>query len=125
MATDLNYIPFKLQEYERSKAGTWEHFGEDSPLVISCRILLQQLLGWPWYLLTHITAGPESSPRKSRGWWDNSHFMPSSSLFHSLDPGTLLYLTWGFCPWCLVLLPSARSSVPPRLSEFMYYHECG
>lgn len=45
------------------------------------RILLQQVIGWPWYLLTHITAGPRSSPRPSRGWWDNSHFLPSSSLF--------------------------------------------
>ena len=54
---------------------------EDAPIVVLLRILFQQLAGWPWYLITHITAGPNSSPKKSRGWWDNSHFLPDSSLF--------------------------------------------
>ncbi|KAI1115599.1 delta-12 fatty acid desaturas-like protein [Nemania sp. NC0429] len=83
MAADLNYVPLTRAEYDRSQVGrmAWQDLGEDSPAMVSCRILLQQLLGWPWYLLSHITAGPESSPRKSRGWWDNSHFLPSSSLF--------------------------------------------
>ncbi|KAI1152126.1 delta-12 fatty acid desaturas-like protein [Nemania diffusa] len=106
MATDLNYVPFTLKEYEHSLAGTWEHFGENSPLVISCRILLQQLLGWPWYLLTHITAGPDSSPRKSRGWWDNSHFMPSSSLFRPSESWDIVVSDLGLFSMvsCLIAL---------------------
>ncbi|KAJ8132721.1 hypothetical protein O1611_g902 [Lasiodiplodia mahajangana] len=87
MSTDLNYVPFTLSEYELSLAQrlTADHMGEDSPIVVSCRILVQQVFGWPWYLLTHITAGRESSPRRSRGWWDNTHFLPSSSLFRKSE----------------------------------------
>ncbi|KAI1384256.1 fatty acid desaturase-domain-containing protein [Hypoxylon trugodes] len=83
MSTDLNYVPFSKIEYKESfrKKVDLEHMAEDAPVVVFLRIVLQQILGWPWYLLTHITAGPNSSPRKSRGWWDNSHFLPTSSLF--------------------------------------------
>lgn len=33
---------------------------EDAPLVVFWRIILQQVIGWHWYLLSHITAGPNS-----------------------------------------------------------------
>ncbi|KAI0479447.1 delta-12 fatty acid desaturas-like protein [Xylariaceae sp. FL0804] len=87
MSADLNYVPFTLEEYEHSIARklTADHLGEDSPILVSGRIICQQIFGWPWYLLTHITAGPKSSPRKTRGWWDNSHFLPSSSLFRASE----------------------------------------
>lgn len=87
MATDLNYVPPSRAEYVQLYRGktSLDHISEDAPVVIFLRIFLQQVVGWPWYLLTHITAGPQSSPRKSRGWWDNSHFLPSSSLFRSSE----------------------------------------
>jgi hypothetical protein len=85
LATDLNYVPPTRTEYRELFRGEvrvdFDHAVEDAPLVVLLRIVLQEVIGWPWYLLTHITAGPNSSPKKSKGWWDNSHFIPTSSLF--------------------------------------------
>ncbi|KAI1281123.1 fatty acid desaturase-domain-containing protein [Xylaria sp. FL0933] len=81
VSIDLNYVPPSREEYrtlfsgrshvERVKVEDDEHEHEhdmndnfeDAPFVVFWRIILQQ------------------SPKKSRGWWDNSHFMPNSSLF--------------------------------------------
>ncbi|KAK7956739.1 delta-12 fatty acid desaturas-like protein [Apiospora aurea] len=83
LKTDLNYVPPIRGEYQELFRGQidLDHMVEDAPFVVLLRIVFQQLIGWPWYLITHITAGPNSSPKKSRGWWDNSHFLPHSSLF--------------------------------------------
>lgn len=83
ISTDLNYVPPMRDEYTELFRGKidLEHLVEDAPLYVLTRIVFQQAIGWPWYLLTHITAGPNSSPKKSRGWWDNSHYLPGSSLF--------------------------------------------
>ncbi|KAK8011214.1 hypothetical protein PG990_010179 [Apiospora arundinis] len=83
LKTDLNYVPPLREEYQELFRGQIDidHMVEDAPIVVLLRIVFQQLIGWPWYLITHITAGPNSSPKKSRGWWDNSHFLPDSSLF--------------------------------------------
>ncbi|KAI1426888.1 fatty acid desaturase-domain-containing protein [Xylaria sp. FL1777] len=116
VSIDLNYVPPSREEYRTLFSGrshventskTTSHKDEgdhghdmhndnfeDAPFVVFWRIILQQVIGWHWYLISHITAGPNSvstgalsalagliSPKKSRGWWDNSHFMPNSSLF--------------------------------------------
>ncbi|KAI0416886.1 fatty acid desaturase-domain-containing protein [Xylaria grammica] len=106
VSIDLNYVPPSREEYrtlfrgskgqnektlkEAIHGGESEHGQdmltdnfEDAPFVVFLRIILQQVIGWHWYLISHITAGPNSSPKKSRGWWDNSHFMPDSSLFRA------------------------------------------
>ncbi|KAF7527878.1 hypothetical protein G7054_g10316 [Neopestalotiopsis clavispora] len=85
MSTDLNYVPPQRDEYAELFRGKIDlnHMSEDAPIVVLLRIIMQQIIGWPWYLLTHITAGPNSAPKKSRGWWDNSHFLPNSSLFRT------------------------------------------
>ncbi|KAI0467000.1 delta-12 fatty acid desaturas-like protein [Xylaria cf. heliscus] len=115
MSTDLNYVPLTRTEYEHTHAGqvAWDHLGEDSPIVVSSRILVQQLLGWPWYLLTHITAGPQSSPRKSRGWWDNSHFLPSSSLFRASEARDIIVSDAGILSMviCLYILGAKFGSM--------------
>ncbi|KAK9422346.1 hypothetical protein SUNI508_04702 [Seiridium unicorne] len=92
MATDLNYVPPVREEYSELIRGKvdLDHLVEDAPLVVLIRIVVQQLIGWPWYLLTHITAAPTSSPKKSRGWWDNSHFWPTSSLFRPNEFWTIV-----------------------------------
>ncbi|KAI1367312.1 fatty acid desaturase-domain-containing protein [Xylaria arbuscula] len=82
-STPEKTVPEKVHEHEHGHEHTMSDNFEDAPLVVFWRIVLQQVIGWHWYLLSHITAGPNSSPKKSRGWWDNSHFMPNSSLFRS------------------------------------------
>jgi hypothetical protein len=47
---------------------------EDAPFVVFLRIVLQQVIGWYWYLLSHITAGPNSGA-----------YLHNSSLTSSLD----------------------------------------
>ncbi|KAH9897267.1 fatty acid desaturase-domain-containing protein [Xylariomycetidae sp. FL2044] len=102
VSIDLNYVPPQREEYQTmfqlgtgggsvgvggggggGGGGAWDEMLEDAPVAVFLRIVFQQLIGFPWYLLTHITAGPNSSPKPSRGWWDNSHFMPNSSLFRA------------------------------------------
>lgn len=55
---------------------------EDAPIITLLRILRQQLLGYPTYLISNITAskGAPYSPR-SKALLGNSHFTPSSTLF--------------------------------------------
>lgn len=107
MSTDLNYVPPMRTEYKNSIPGKFDlhEVAEDAPFLVFCRILLQQLCGWPWYLLTQITAGPNSSPRRSRGWWDNSHFLPSSSLFRPSEYWTIILSDLGLI--CTGLLLSS------------------
>ncbi|KAI2604619.1 fatty acid desaturase-domain-containing protein [Hypoxylon sp. NC1633] len=109
ISTDLNYVPPTQQEFRELFRGRVDlkHVVEDAPVVTFGRIVLQQLVGWPWYLLTHITAGPSSSPRKSRGWWDNSHFIPSSSLFRSNESWGVAASDLGILCMCLGLYIAA------------------
>ncbi|CAJ2504503.1 Uu.00g118970.m01.CDS01 [Anthostomella pinea] len=111
MSTDLNYVPFTRDEYEDSAHGTAsrDHMTEDAPAMVVVRIIIQQVIGWPWYLLTHITAGPESSPRKSKGWWDNSHFLPSSSLFRESEGVNILASDLGIACMCGLLYVAGTS----------------
>ncbi|KAI1253551.1 hypothetical protein MGN70_005761 [Eutypa lata] len=116
VATDLNYVPPTKAEYRELLRGSVsasadldvDHLVEDAPAVVLLRIVLQQLVGWPWYLLTHITAGPSSSPRKSRGWWDNSHYVPSSSLFREHEFWRIFASDLGIATVCYILYLAAQ-----------------
>ena len=64
-----------------------EHLGElaeDSPLYTFMRIVVQQIVGFPWYLTANITATQGSLANKnppSKWPLGNSHFLPLSALF--------------------------------------------
>ncbi|KAI1081552.1 fatty acid desaturase-domain-containing protein [Whalleya microplaca] len=105
ISTDLNYVPPTKEEYKELFRGKvdLDHMVEDAPIIILFRIVTQQIVGWPWYLLTHITAGPHSSPKPSRGWWDNSHFMASSSLFRPNEFWAIVGSDVGIIATCLAL----------------------
>jgi omega-6 fatty acid desaturase (delta-12 desaturase) len=88
VSADLNYVPPSREEYrtlfgrdrhahddEIGKSGDGEcerdqdrdvqdDILEDAPFVVLLRIVLQQVIGWHWYLLSHITAGPNSGAYK-------------------------------------------------------------
>ena len=54
MNLDHNYVPPRRDDYMRafwSKVKGVDDLMEDVPLVTFLRILLQQLIGWPWYLM--------------------------------------------------------------------------
>ncbi|EKG16606.1 Fatty acid desaturase type 1 [Macrophomina phaseolina MS6] len=68
-----------------------EELTEDVPLVTLMRIVMQQVLGWPWYLISNITASPGSLYRKqSTSLLGNSHFLPSSTLFRPEEAHLIL-----------------------------------
>ena len=85
MKLDHNYVPPRRDDYMRafwSKVQGVEDLTEDAPIVTFLRVLLQQLIGFPWYMLVNITAAPTSLPKKlSKRMLGNSHFAPWGSLF--------------------------------------------
>lgn len=114
MMLDHNYVPLRRSEYLQSFGSHirgLEDLTEDAPLSTFLRIVLQQLLGFPWYLINNITASPQCMPgSRSTKWLGNSHLAPWGSLFRVeeahliiisdfglLTMATLLY----FCSWRL------------------------
>lgn len=85
MDKDMVYVPLRRKEYAEKMSVTEHGLDEliaDAPAVTFLRIVLQQTIGWPWYLITNITAGRDSlGVKKSKGWYDNSHLDPKGSLF--------------------------------------------
>ena len=87
LAKDHNYVPPQMDEYASLMGVDIEHLrelAEDSPLYTFTRILVQQIFGFPWYLLANITATKGSLANKnppSKYPMGNSHFLPSSALF--------------------------------------------
>lgn len=82
---DLNYVPPLRQSYA-DKIGqaveVLEDIGQDAPFVLFLRILLQQTIGWNWYILTNITCPPTAVPKKGMLIWRHSHFDPQGALFY-------------------------------------------
>ena len=85
LARDHNYVPPRRDAYAASLTVAMdklEEATEDAPIVTLLRILLQQLIGFPWYLLTNITAADGSLSRpKSKVPLGNSHLAPMGPLF--------------------------------------------
>ena len=94
MKLDHNYVPPRRSEYLQA-IGTFtrglNELTEDAPVLIFLRILMQQLLGFPWYLLTNITAARESAVKPpSKKFLGNSHFAPWGSLFRAEEAHLIL-----------------------------------
>lgn len=85
LAKDHNYVPPQREEYANSlliNADRLEELTEDSPIVTFVRLMIQQIFGFPWYLLTNITASQGSlHKRHSKNILGNSHFLPHSTIF--------------------------------------------
>ena len=85
MVKDHNYVPPYRDGYAESllfDVSRLEELTEDAPIATFLRIVLQQLIGWPWYLLVNITAADTSMHGpKSDKTFGNSHFNPFGPLF--------------------------------------------
>ncbi|KAJ5717967.1 hypothetical protein N7488_003613 [Penicillium malachiteum] len=90
---DLNYVPPRRGEYAE-KIGhaveLLEEVGQDSPLVLLIRILIQQIFGWNWYLLSHITCPPSAVPKQGLSAWRHSHFDPWGAVFRDSEKVAIL-----------------------------------
>jgi len=94
---DHNYVPPGLQQYaaylniDPKRIEQMEELGEDAPVVIIVRIIMQQILGWPVYLFNNITASTGSLYRpQSKAFLGNSHLLPSSTLFRPEEAHLIL-----------------------------------
>lgn len=96
LAKDHNYVPPQREEYANSllfDVNRLEELTEDSPIVTFLRIVLQQVIGFPWYLLTNITASQGSLHKPhSKNFLGNSHFLPHSTIFRP-EEGHLILLS--------------------------------
>lgn len=87
LAKDHNYVPPQKGKYASLVNIDIEHLGElaeDSPFYTFIRIILQQIVGFPWYLTANITATHGSLANKnapSQYPLADSHFWPTSALF--------------------------------------------
>jgi omega-6 fatty acid desaturase (delta-12 desaturase) len=90
-----------------------EELTEDSPFVTLGRILLQQLLGFPWYLLTNITAARGSLQREqSNSFLGNSHFLPTSNLFRPNEASSIIISDLGIIAMVLTLWHCSSAGLP-------------
>lgn len=86
-----------------------EELTEDAPIVTFLRILLQQAIGWPWYLLTNITAAETSLVKpKSKLPLGNSHLMPFGSLFRVEEAHLVIISDIGLLATALILTTAAK-----------------
>ncbi|PKY08811.1 oleate delta-12 desaturase [Aspergillus campestris IBT 28561] len=101
VARDMVFIP-KTREQYASRVGKAVHelseLMEETPIATALHMILQQLFGWPLYLLTNVTGHnhherqPEGRGKgKSNGYFGGvNHFNPSSPLYEAKDAKLIL-----------------------------------
>jgi fatty acid desaturase len=90
---DLNYVPPQRNQYAE-KIGqaveTLDELGQDAPAVLFLRIVLQQVIGWNWYILSNITCPPTAVLKKDMSVWRHSHFDPWGAMFRPSEKLSIL-----------------------------------
>ncbi|KAH8648132.1 fatty acid desaturase-domain-containing protein [Tricladium varicosporioides] len=82
MDKDNNHVPLRRADYLHSFGAQLNQNVQDTPLYVLWRLLLQQFLGWPLYLMYGITGGSNSTARKPNGEIaERSHFNPGGAFF--------------------------------------------
>ena len=96
IARDMVFVPKTRDEYA-SRVGKTIHelneLMEETPIATVLNLILQQLFGWPMYLLTNVTGHnnherqPEGRGKgKRNGYFGGvNHFNPSSPLYEAKD----------------------------------------
>ncbi|KAL1955543.1 hypothetical protein VTO42DRAFT_8422 [Malbranchea cinnamomea] len=106
MARDMVFVP-KTREVYASRLGVLahelSHLMEETPILTATNLLLQQLFGWPMYLLTNVTGHNNHEDQregrgkgKSNGWFGGvNHFNPNSPLYEAKDAKLILFSDLG------------------------------
>ncbi|KAL2824872.1 fatty acid desaturase-domain-containing protein, partial [Aspergillus cavernicola] len=101
VSRDMVFVP-KTREQYASRIGKTIHelneLMEDTPLATFTHLVVQQLFGWPMYLLTNVTGHnnherqPEGRGKgKKNGYFGGvNHFDPSSPLYEAKDAKLIL-----------------------------------
>jgi hypothetical protein len=93
LSKDHNYVPPVAHSYASALGVKLEELadlGEDAPIVLLVRIILQQAIGWNWYILTNITASPGAQLKPGMSAWRQSHFDPWGSLFRDSEVWSII-----------------------------------
>lgn len=102
MERDMVFVPKTREEYiskTSSVAHTLAELGEETPIVTALNVILQQLFGWPMYLITNVTGHNyherQSEGRgkgKANGWFSGvNHFNPHSPLYENKHLHLIIY----------------------------------
>ncbi|KAG0681397.1 hypothetical protein C6P40_003655 [Pichia californica] len=87
LTRDMVFVPPTREEFIKNRnAVTLSELSEDAPIVTLKELVIQQLGGWLWYLLTNVTGQPH--PEVGNKWYSDfikSHFNPSSPIFEKRD----------------------------------------
>ncbi|KAJ5247253.1 hypothetical protein N7468_002236 [Penicillium chermesinum] len=96
IARDMVFVP-RTREEQASRLGKAVHelgeLMEETPIVTALNLVLQQLFGWPMYLITNVTGHNNHEKQlegrgkgKANGWFGGvNHFNPSSPLYEAKD----------------------------------------
>lgn len=84
---DMVFVPPTREEFlQKRNVITLSELSEDTPISTFTELVIQQLAGWIWYLLTNVTGQPH--PEVGNKWYSEfikSHFNPSSPIFEKRD----------------------------------------
>jgi fatty acid desaturase len=85
LVKDHNYVPPTQSKYAAALSvniDRLEELTENAPLYTFFRIFIQQIIGFPWYLMANITSSQGALDRpQSTSFLGNSHLSPKSTLF--------------------------------------------
>lgn len=96
LARDMVFVPKTRQQFASNVGKAVHELGElmeDTPIASASSLVLQQLFGWPMYLITNVT-GHNNHERQSEGRGKGkanglmggvNHFDPASPLYESKD----------------------------------------
>lgn len=97
---DMVFVPKTKEEFLQSRNSIdVEDVLEDSPVYTLYTLIVQQLAGWPAYLVSNITGQPLTEV----SMWKKNHFNPSSMLFDKKSFYHILLSDFGVLLQCFVL----------------------
>jgi omega-6 fatty acid desaturase (delta-12 desaturase) len=120
MARDMVFVPKTREQYAGYLGRKVHELGEvmeEAPIATLFWSLIQQLFGWPWYLLTNVT-GHNNHERQIEGKGKGrkngpgggvNHFDPKSPLYEKKDEHLILLSDFGLLIAATVLVLIGRS----------------
>ena len=101
MERDMVFVPRTREQHATRISKTVEELAElieDTPIATASNLILQQLFGWPLYLITNVTGHDFHSRQtegkgagRKNGWFGGvSHFIPDSPLYERKDERLIL-----------------------------------
>ncbi|KAJ5975920.1 Fatty acid desaturase type 1 [Penicillium waksmanii] len=96
IARDMVFVPKTRQQYATRVGKTMHELAElveETPIATATHMILQQLFGWPLYLVSNVTGHNNHAKQpegrgvgKANGWFGGvNHFNPASPLYEAKD----------------------------------------